>query len=163
MTSVTDRAFSLSLLRMSQSDLDPGILDPVIIAETQRALLLQNDAPPSNPTPQKKKKKTNAHWTLTNEIDLLDELKDNLPAVAEGCNFTQPIWNSAAIRVNKKTTKGGPKTWDSCKSKFQKVRNPIFMSCIVLTDTSSRKRSIMSSASSSPTPGGPGTTNAARA
>ncbi|KAJ7200242.1 hypothetical protein B0H12DRAFT_962177, partial [Mycena haematopus] len=76
---------------------------------------------------------SNAHWTERNEIKLLNHLIENRAAAGDGITFKKPTWTSAAVAVNEdEHVKGGPKTADSCKSKFQKVRLLYLLICEII-------------------------------
>jgi hypothetical protein len=97
----------------------PGIpdslIDPVLLAQSAAARVTAalNELPPKKPA---------ADWTVRNEITFLKHLIENKAAAGEGTNFTQTIFKSSAVAVNNDSLeKGAPKTWESCKSKYQKV------------------------------------------
>ncbi|KAK7015224.1 hypothetical protein R3P38DRAFT_3570500 [Favolaschia claudopus] len=94
---------------------DDSVIDPILLAQSAAALASQG----ASNEPQKQE---NAVWTCRNETTLLDYLLEVMSKSGDGLNFKEATWKASAHRVNSDSReKGGPKTWQSCKSKFQKV------------------------------------------
>jgi len=62
-----------------------------------------------------------AVWTVPDETALLDYLVEQKSAGGDGANFKAAVWTSAADHVNSTKTRGGLKTKDSCRAKYQAV------------------------------------------
>jgi len=62
-----------------------------------------------------------AHWTTADEEELIQFLVDNKSAAGDGGNFKKVTWMAAATHMKKVTTKGGVKTADGCKNKWNRV------------------------------------------
>ena len=71
--------------------------------------------------------KGGAQWTTEDESTLLLFLIDHKAEGVSGA-FKTTTWDAAAIEVNKKVSRGGMKTAESCKSKF-KVESPFIARC----------------------------------
>ncbi|KAJ6564574.1 hypothetical protein B0H19DRAFT_942384, partial [Mycena capillaripes] len=75
----------------------------------------------------------NAHWTPRNEAKLLSHLVEKRATAGDGMSFTKPTFMAAAAAVNEDSLeKGGPKTWEACKSKFQKLKALFLLICEVI-------------------------------
>jgi hypothetical protein len=68
--------------------------------------------------------KQRAHWTAEDEKTLLTYLIEHKSEGDSG-SFKKVTWTAAAVEVNKKVSKGAPKTGDACKAKFRAV-SPTF-------------------------------------
>lgn len=109
---------------MSQQPQAPDIpIDPVLLAMSAPPAPLAPVPTPAPPAPAMAPKKESAFWTPRNEKYLVTFLLDVHTRAGDGGNFTKAVWTAAAAAVNADShTKGAPKSADSCKSKFGKVR-----------------------------------------
>jgi hypothetical protein len=100
--------------------MDDSLIDPVLLAESAAARNAAASAQDSAVLIKKHAK--NAHWFPRNERKLLEHLIEKRAAAGDGTSFTKTTFTSAAAAVNADSCeKGAPKTWETCKSKFQKV------------------------------------------
>ncbi|KAJ6560897.1 hypothetical protein DFH09DRAFT_1316511 [Mycena vulgaris] len=88
-------------------------IDPVHLAESATAIQAAPGPPPKSKA---------SSWPLQDEKALLAFLLERVAEAGDGCNFTKVTWTAAAVVLNQQITKGGPKTGDSCKSKYQKLK-----------------------------------------
>jgi hypothetical protein len=93
---------------------DDSAIDPVLLAQSAAA---RNAAALNAPA-----RKETASWTLASETAMMSHLLTEAAASGDGTNFKKTTWQSTAVAVNKVIEKGAPKTADSCKNKYQKVR-----------------------------------------
>ncbi|KAK6984127.1 Myb-DNA-bind-3 domain-containing protein [Favolaschia claudopus] len=105
---------------------DDSVIDPILLAQSAAALASQG----ASNEPQKQE---NAVWTCRNETTLLDYLLEVMSKSGDGLNFKEATWKASAHRVNSDSReKGGPKTWQSCKSKFQKLKALFLVICEIM-------------------------------
>ena len=64
----------------------------------------------------------NADWSQEDEKILIAFLLDHKASAGDGGTFKKPTWIAAAAHMAQSHTKGGPKTWESCKGKWDRVR-----------------------------------------
>jgi hypothetical protein len=64
---------------------------------------------------------TQAHWMVTDEMELLEFLQDHILEGGDGVNFKTVTWTAAAKVVDENQTKGAPKNTIACKNKFAGV------------------------------------------
>ena len=64
----------------------------------------------------------NADWSSRDEEILITFLVDRKASAGDGGTFKKPTWVAAAAHMAQYHTKGGPKTWESCKGKWDRVR-----------------------------------------
>jgi hypothetical protein len=57
-------------------------------------------------------------WSTEDETALIEFLIERKAEAGDGANFKQSVWNAAAEEMVKHTTKGPPKSADSCKTKW---------------------------------------------
>ncbi|KAF8148122.1 hypothetical protein K438DRAFT_1779720 [Mycena galopus ATCC 62051] len=100
---------------------DDILIDPALLAESATA-----HQPPTPAVPK------NSAWTAADETKLLDFLAQEAAAAGDGANFKAPTYTSAAALLNQSITKGGPKTADSCKSKYQKLKGIYQVVCDII-------------------------------
>jgi hypothetical protein len=65
---------------------------------------------------------TRAHWTVTDEMELLEFLQDHISEGGDDVNFKTVTWTAAAKVVDENQIKGAPKNAIACKNKFAGVR-----------------------------------------
>ena len=65
--------------------------------------------------------KEKAFWTQADEEALVRFLIDVKASAGDGGNFKKTTWTAAAAHMRQFTSKGGPKTADSCKNKWNRV------------------------------------------
>lgn len=63
-----------------------------------------------------------ASWTAQDETRLLDFLIMHAASAGDGGNFKRATFTAAAVYVNEKRVRGGPKTAKSCQNKWTVVR-----------------------------------------
>ena len=63
----------------------------------------------------------NADWSTKDEQILIAFLVDRKASAGDGGTFKKPTWVAAAAHMAQYHTKGGPKTWESCKGKWDRV------------------------------------------
>ncbi|KAJ6598575.1 hypothetical protein B0H10DRAFT_1747901, partial [Mycena sp. CBHHK59/15] len=76
-----------------------------------------------------------ASWTVPDETELVESLVDAVAAAGDGTNFTAKTWTAAAACVNKILAKGAPKTGESCKSKYQKLKALYVVVCNMIKNS----------------------------
>ena len=64
----------------------------------------------------------NADWSSRDEEILIAFLVDHKASAGDGGTFKKPTWVAAAAHMAQFHTRGGPKTWESCKGKWDRVR-----------------------------------------
>ena len=64
----------------------------------------------------------NADWSLSDEGKLIAFLVECKASAGDGGTFKKPTWVAAAAHMAQFCTKGGPKSWESCKGKWDRVR-----------------------------------------
>lgn len=67
-----------------------------------------------------------AHWTIEDEVVLIDFLLLHAAAAGDSGNFKMVTFNAAAPVVDAKRAKGGPKTAKACQNKYNSVYPTIF-------------------------------------
>ena len=67
-----------------------------------------------------KQKSPKAHWTAEDKAALIAFLITTGPV--PGGNYKPQVWNNAARKMKNPPEKGAPKTAQSCKSKWGRVR-----------------------------------------
>jgi hypothetical protein len=67
-----------------------------------------------------------AYWTPSDEVVLLDFLVEKKSEGGEG-GFKPTTWVAAAAKVNATKTRGGDKSKDSCRAKYQLVRSFLYL------------------------------------
>ncbi|PPQ97002.1 hypothetical protein CVT26_006411 [Gymnopilus dilepis] len=85
---------------------------------------MPDSPPPPRPDSSKKQAKKaedKAHWTLKDEVALLDFLASR-SATGEGSGFKMIVFNEAAPLVNATLKAGAPKTGKSCQNKWNSFR-----------------------------------------
>jgi hypothetical protein len=55
------------------------------------------------------------HWTVTDEMELLEFLQDHISEGGDGVNFKTVTWTAVAKVVDENQTKGAPKNAIACK------------------------------------------------
>lgn len=63
-----------------------------------------------------------ADWSQKDEEILIAFLLEHKASAGDGGSFKKPTWTAAAAHMAQFHTKGGPKTWESCKGKWDRVR-----------------------------------------
>ncbi|KAF9524882.1 hypothetical protein CPB83DRAFT_909648 [Crepidotus variabilis] len=66
--------------------------------------------------------KDHASWSDADKTLLLDFLRDHAAAAGDSDNFKMPTFTAAALLVEAKRTKGGPKTGKSCQNQYNGLR-----------------------------------------
>jgi hypothetical protein len=64
------------------------------------------------------------HWS-DDELVLINFLLDHKAEAGDGGSFKANIWNAAAVKMLKHTTKGGPKIAGKFKAKYVVVRQSL--------------------------------------
>ena len=59
---------------------------------------------------------------------MLEHLVTNKATAGDGANFKPTVWTGAAQAVNSLRQSGGPKTKESCQSKFRAVSPGLYVS-----------------------------------
>jgi len=72
-----------------------------------------------------------AYWTIADEENLLDFLIEKRSEGGEG-SFKPATWIAAAAKVNETKTRGGNKSKDSCRSKYQSVGGQLLLCFLFL-------------------------------
>jgi hypothetical protein len=62
------------------------------------------------------------HWTVDDELALINFLLDHKAEAGDGGSFKATTWNAAAVEMLKHTTRGGIKVATKCKAKYVSVR-----------------------------------------
>jgi hypothetical protein len=60
--------------------------------------------------------------SVTDEEELVNFLIDRQAEAGDSATFKPVVWNAAALHLEQFRTKGGPKTANSCSSKWTRVR-----------------------------------------
>jgi hypothetical protein len=84
------------------------------------------------------KTKERSYWTEKDEQALVKFLLLHKAEAGDGANFKKQVWIAAAVEMAKHTTKGAPKTWSSCQSKWGRVRI-LTLPFPILTDCSDKQ------------------------
>ena len=61
------------------------------------------------------------HWTVEDEVVLINFLLLHTAAAGDGSNFKMVTFNAAAPVIDMKQAKGGPKAANSCQNKYNSV------------------------------------------
>ena len=72
------------------------------------------------------------HWTVEDEVVLIDFLLLHAAAGGDGGNFKMVTFNAAAPVIDAKRAKGGPKTAKACQNKYNSVYPTVFLCLTVL-------------------------------
>jgi hypothetical protein len=88
------------------------VIVPAVIAAV--AITLEEEDLPPLSTPK-------AIWTTDDESALIAFLLKHKDEARDGANFKSSVWKAAVEEMEKYTTKGGPKSADSCKLKWTQV------------------------------------------
>ena len=60
-------------------------------------------------------------WLATDEAELINFLLDHQAEAGDSATFKLVVWNAAALHLEQFQTKGGPKTANSCSTKWSRV------------------------------------------
>jgi hypothetical protein len=66
--------------------------------------------------------KPRCDWSEEDETELVNFLLDRQAEAGDSATFKPAVWNAAALHLEQFRTKGGPKTANSCSSKWNRVR-----------------------------------------
>jgi hypothetical protein len=66
--------------------------------------------------------KLQCDWSVTDEEELVNFLIDRQAEAGDSATFKPVVWNAAALHLEQFRTKGGPKTANSCSTKWTRVR-----------------------------------------
>lgn len=64
---------------------------------------------------------TNAEWSKDDKDAFLDWLAEQKAQITDAATFKAPVWTQASVYMEKRRSKGGPKTPKACHGKWDRV------------------------------------------
>jgi hypothetical protein len=108
------------------------VVIPTVVAAA--AAIALSESPPLEDVVTSPLSTPKAIWTTDDESALIAFLIEHKSKAGDGTNFKSSVWNAAVEEMAKYSTKGGPKSANSCKSKWTQVCSSILAECFCIAD-----------------------------
>ena len=105
---------------------------PVVndLMQTRNSSPPQAPGPPEAPPPPEAPAK--AQWSEADEIALIEYIAEHKAEAGDGMKFKASFWTGAAKKMLSHRALGGVKTWQSCSSKWDRVRTKLSQAVLLV-------------------------------